>query len=88
MSRSENQFQKSVSEITGRFYTILGRLGYKEDSTYNMTSQPEVAKNLGLLLYDYMVATIYDCSFEGWSEQELQGFYALLKDMDTFQKNR
>lgn len=42
---------------------------------------------LGKLMYDYMLATIYDCNWEGYVGGDVQGIKALFNDIYLFADN-
>ncbi len=74
--------------IHDHFETITIQSGYKSDGSYNLDSQTTlVAQSLGRLFFDYMVASIFDMSWEGFSDQEIEVIGRLLEDMVVAQKN-
>ena len=74
--------------IHDHFDKIVTQSGYDHDGCYNLDTQtPVVAESLGRLFFDYMVASVYDMSWEGFSDQELESIGRLLEDMAVAQKN-
>lgn len=68
--------------IYDHFDTVITKSGYNHNGCYNLDSQGDkVAQSLGRLFFDYFVSGIYDTSWEGFSDQELEPIGALLKDM-------
>lgn len=68
--------------IADGFKTILRTVGYVQDGMYNLDSQRhEVAILLGKGLFNYLVASIYDCDWEGFSADDLRGVSAFLTDL-------
>lgn len=41
----------------------------------------EAAQRLGHFVFDYMLAAMYDCNWEGFNDEELWGIKVLLRDM-------
>lgn len=74
-------------KIEKHFTSIITRSGYNYDGANNLDTQdPEVAIKLGKLFYDYLVGSIYDTSWEGFSYQEQKAIAELLSDMDEAQR--
>ena len=80
---SREQLEQTIHD---HFETITTGAGYTHDGSYNLASQEQVAQKLGNLFFDYMVASVFDTSWEGFSDQELEGVRALLEDMNIAQK--
>ncbi len=68
--------------IHDQFHEIVDRAGYGHDGTYNISQRPEVSHKLGQLFFDYFVGSIYDVSWEGFSDQELVVIGRFLTDMN------
>ena len=80
--------EKLESTIHDHFKTITTQSGYVHDGSYNLDSQTRiVAESLGRLFFDYFVASVFDMSWEGFSDQELESIGRLLEDMVVAQKN-
>jgi len=77
----------TTGKILGYFDAILKKCGYVHDPSYNLSDKPEVARLLGKAFFDYMVASNYDCDWEGYSELELQGVSAMMRDFQTAVEN-
>lgn len=70
------------SRINKSFLAILARVGYKENGSHNMDTQPkEVAEKLGKAVFDYLTASIYDTDWEGFTEEDLEGIDAFMYDL-------
>ena len=79
--------EKLEKTIHDHFDTIITRAGYSHDGCYNLDSQKQaVAESLGRLFFDYMVSAVYDMSWEGFDDQELESIGSLLGDMAVAQK--
>ena len=54
-----------MSDIVKEWDEVLKHVGYKEDGSYNIDDQPEIAQKIGRLVFDYLVAASYDMNWEG-----------------------
>lgn len=82
---TREQLEKNIHD---HFDTITTHSGYNHDGSYNLDGQPRiVAESLGRLFFDYFVASVFDVSWEGFTNQELEGICRLLEDMVSAQKN-
>lgn len=80
----DNDRDKITTDLLGRWNAVLEAVGYEEKGAYSLASQPEVAKRLGHLVYNYMVSSTYDCEWEGYNEDDLVGILALVEDMSLY----
>ena len=75
------------STIHDQFEIIINRLDYVHNGLYNLDSQEDkVAQSLGRLFFDYMIGSMYDVSWEGFSNPELKVIGTLLEDMAVAQE--
>jgi hypothetical protein len=79
-SRRRLRHERSINQD---FDAVLKACGYVHDSSYNLSDKPEVACKLGKAFFDYMIASIYDTSWEGYPTRELVGVEALMRDFKT-----
>lgn len=79
--------ETTTKSICEDFTKVLARCGYKHDPSYNLGDKPEVARQLGKAFFDYMVASIYDCDWEGFNTLDLQGIAHLIQDFRTAVEN-
>jgi len=77
----------TTGKIAEAFFAITKRLGYVDSPANNVSGQPEVAKKVGNAFFDYMIASIYDCDWEGYTELQLEGIAALMRDFQTAVEN-
>ncbi len=73
--------ETSKQTIHDHFMSIAVRAGYREDGTYNLSEDPETARTLGKLFFDYMVGSIFDVSWECFTDQDLETIGKLVHDM-------
>lgn len=52
------------------------------------TDEDTLEEKLGNLFRDYMVGSVYDTDWEGFTNSELEGIRALLEDMVLFKENQ
>ncbi len=75
---------QAQDQIMQHFQSIIVRAGYNQDGSYNLETQsPDVATKLGTLFFDYLVASCYDTSWEGFTDQDQEGIARLLEDMNV-----
>lgn len=73
-----NTMNKSTLAVRTTLDKILEMCGYVHTASYQI--EPEPARQLGESFYDYMVATIYDSDWEGYTPSEVEGIQALFED--------
>ncbi len=79
--------QKVRDQIEEHFRSLIDRAGYNHDGCYNLdTNDPTVASGLGKFLFDYLVGSIYDVEWEGFTDQDVEVIEHLLSDMVEAQK--
>ncbi|KKK58863.1 hypothetical protein LCGC14_3040140 [marine sediment metagenome] len=78
--------EKVEQTIHDHFMSIAVRAGYKENGTYNLEKDPETAQVIGNLFFDYMVASVFDTTWEGFTDQDLESIGSLIRDMDVAHK--
>lgn len=72
--------EADATMIREQFDAILKSCGYVHDPSYNLGDKPEVARKLGTAFFDYMVASIYDTDWEGYSNLEVLAVSYLMQD--------